>query len=246
MIYKGWNENFPNVLSFSSIVYMKKHPLYTLAKKGSNEAALNLVCDIMQGKDQQEKMYRIKYRYSNAIIVPIRAIEKEGLNKIPFMLAKHISESVGLEFDSDIIQSEKVGRTGENAWHRLAFRPIFEGKVKAGREYILIDDVVTGGGTLNELRNYIESNGGKVVFMAAMGCAQFSSKIALCQATLLQLETQYNKIELSNFLKEEHLYGGNYKALTESEARTILGARTIDEARKRIFEARNAKSRRLL
>jgi orotate phosphoribosyltransferase len=45
---------------------------------------------------------------------------------------------------------------------RLALRPEFEGDVHTGKRYVLVDDVTSLGGTLAELGNYIQSNGGIV------------------------------------------------------------------------------------
>jgi len=106
-----------------------------------------------------------------------------------------------------------------------------------------VDDVVTGGGTFGELRHYIESKGGKVVHMMSAGAAQFSTNIALSEQTKLALEQKYGVKLLSEFLKEHKLYGGNHEALTESEARTLLGAGSLDAARNRIAKARQQGSR---
>jgi hypothetical protein len=42
---------------------------------------------------------------------------------------------------------------------------------------------------------------------------------------------------LHEFLQRHHLYGGNHAALTEAEARLLLGAKTLDAARDRIAAA---------
>jgi len=47
-------------------------------------------------------------------------------------------------------------------------------------------------------------------------------------------------------LKEERLYEGNHKLLTDSEARTILDTTSLDEARNRIAEARQEGTQRIL
>ena len=43
---------------------------------------------------------------------------------------------------------------------------------------------------------------------------------------------------LNDFLKESGMYGGNYEALTESEARALIHIKTIDEAGNRRDSAR--------
>ena len=74
--------------------------------------------------------------------------------------------------------------------------------------------------------------------MMSAGAAQFSTNIALSEQTKLALEQKYGVKLLSEFLKEQNLYGGNHEALTESEARTLLGAGSLDAARNRIAKAR--------
>ncbi|MCL2206573.1 MAG: hypothetical protein FWB90_00570 [Fibromonadales bacterium] len=230
-----WPEGF-KITQLTTVPKMKSHADYDAAKAGNNQAAIRLARDILNGKD--ERLLAIAERHPNAILVAVHTEEKSGKNKIPQMLAKTIGKKTNLEVDTDIVQVNKVGHTGADAWHRLATRAEFQGEVQPGRQYILIDDVVTGGGTLGELRHFIESNGGEVVDMVTAGAAQFSTNIALSKQTQTALENKFNPKEFSKFLLEENLYGGNYKSLTESEARLILGTGSLDRARDRIAKAR--------
>ena len=235
---RAWPENFPNITQLTTVSKMRAHNDYRAAKAGDMEAAARLVRDIMSGKNQQDKIRSIAEKYPDAILVAVHAEEMAGKNKIPGKISHYISEATGLEIITDIVQTNKVGHTGENAWYRLTNRAKFNGDVKPNRKYILIDDVVTGGGTFSELRRFIELNGGEVVDMLSAGAAQFSTNIALSEKTRLDIEQQFGVESLQQFLKEEGLYGGNHKALTESEARLILGAKTLDRARDRIAAAR--------
>lgn len=117
-------------------------------------------------------------------------------------------------------------------------RPEFDGEVQPGRKYIIVDDVVARGGSLSELRHYIESRGGEVVEMTTMGYSQFGTKIALTKETKLALEQKYGYNELREFLKREGIYGGEHAALTESEGRTLLRVGSLESAGNRIAEAR--------
>lgn len=53
----------------------------------------------------------------------------------------------------------------------------------------------------------------------------------------LNLTEKFGETPLREFLASENLYAGSAASLTESEARTILRAGSIDAARTRIFEA---------
>jgi hypothetical protein len=44
---------------------------------------------------------------------------------------------------------------------RLATPPAFTGSIEQGKDYLLIDDHVGLGGTLANLRGYIETQGGR-------------------------------------------------------------------------------------
>ena len=55
---------------------------------------------------------------------------------------------------------------------------------------------------------------------------------------LKSLVDRYGPGKLQFFLKEIDLYGGNYKALTEPEARAIRRAPSLDTARDRVLATR--------
>ena len=61
-------------------------------------------------------------------------------------MAEALADRLGLDVELGIIQSDKVGRTDTGADHRLAFNPTFEGDVKQGQKYLVVDDTLTMGG----------------------------------------------------------------------------------------------------
>ena len=88
------------------------------------------------------------------------------------------------------------------------------------------------------MRRFIESHGGKVVQTIAMATGRSGNEIAPSPDTLKNLVDKYGKDKLNSFMKEVDLYGGNYEALTEPEARALRRAPSLDEARNRILAAR--------
>jgi len=181
------------------------------------------------------KIKRLGLEHPNAIVAGVHAEEITGRNKIPEALAKQIGILTGLEVDKEIVQKTRAQRTGKGEIYRLAHRPAFDGKVQAGRDYILIDDVISKGGTLNELKFYIEQNGGKVVQMVVAGAGRYGTNIALTEKTKTEIISMYGTIALHEFLKEHDIYAGNIGYLTESEARRIMAAGPLNETRNRIF-----------
>ena len=103
---------------------------------------------------------------------------------------------------------------------------------------MLVDDVFSNGGSFNELRLFIERNGGKVVQTAALSLGGHGNKIAPDSMIINALVDKYGQDTLSLFLKEVKLYDGNFKALTNPEAAALRRAPSLDEARDRILAAR--------
>ena len=235
--------NSLSVMQLSSLAKMKSHADYTAAKAGDSGAAFRLVNDLLKGEEQQIKIKELGQKYPDAIIIGVLAEETAGKNKIPFYLAKKINEMTGIEYDRGITQINKVGRTNSSAAYRLAHRPKFGGKVQAGRKYILVDDAITAGGTLSELRSYIESRGGEVVHLVTGGAAANSTNFALSNQTRFDLESKHGIIPLMNFVRECDIYGGRLEYLTESEASELLRFKSLDAVRNRIAEERHGRSR---
>jgi len=249
MSYDGsWNPDFPPVMRFVDLddIYVKPWKLledhydYDDAKNHEDRiAALSLVHSFLKTPENQKQLQMLKQNYPDAIIVPVRAVEANGKNKIPWALAEYIGERTGLEINNNIVQTNRVHRTGKDEWHRFAFRPAFDGEVKSGRDYIIVDDVFSNGGSFNELRLFIEKNGGKVVQAAAMSLGGHGDKLAPEPKVIKALVDKYGSDTLSLFLKEVNLYDGNYKALTNPEAYALGRSPSLDEARDRIFAARS-------
>lgn len=243
---KDWPANFPNVAPFTNIKTMYAHPDYSAAKSGDRDAAYRLVAQFLRGKKQIEKIRLLKEKYPNAILLPVHAEEATGRNAIPIRLADALGVMTGLRVGTDIVQSSKPERTGKDAWYRLANRPAFDGPVIPGQDYILLDDAAARGGTLGELRHYIERNGGHAVAMYVMGAGQFSANIQMAPKTKLALEQRMGRESLRSLLREQGIYGGDHEYLTESEARTLLASENADAARNRILASRHAPGSRII
>jgi hypothetical protein len=243
----GWDHNFPQVMHFIDLInacakpwkLLEAHPYYEAAKNREDKgAAMRLVQDFLKTPENQSQLQRLRCSFPDAILVSIHAIEAEGKNRIPQMLADYIGRRTGLQVDDSVVQSNRVLRTGTDEWHRFAFRPSYIGSILPNRKFILVDDVFSLGGSFNELRRFIESKDSKVVHTIALATGRSGPEIALNPKTLNNLLDRYGKNKLQSFLKEIDLYGGNYNALTEPEARALRRAPSLDEARDRIFAAR--------
>ncbi|MDR3279258.1 MAG: phosphoribosyltransferase [Synergistaceae bacterium] len=244
---KPWPNDFPKVTTVTDYKKMKQHSDYDAAKTGDNEAAIRLIHSLVS-VEKNSIFSALAKKYPNALLVGIHAEEDAGKNKIPQVLAEYIGKITGLEVDEKILQSNIVSHTGAGQNVRLFIRPEFDGNVQSGRDYIVVDDMVTMGSTLGELRYYIESHSGNVVDVVTLSTQHENNKtIALAEETKLVLadifgvksiNNQRDMSALNNFLKESDMYGGNYENLTESEARALIHIKTLDEARNRRSAAR--------
>jgi hypothetical protein len=247
-----WPHNFPPVLYFvddpRQWQALIAHPDYDAAKNHEDRnAAARLVTHFLNRESQKKQLLTLKTTYPDAIIVPVHAIEEHGKNRIPEALAEFMGRIAQMEVDKRIVQNNKVYRTGKDKWYRFAFRPTFDGTVQKGRTYILVDDVFSYGGSLSELRRYIELHGAMVVQTVTMAIGGHREQIALNQKTKVDLEKKFSIESLQIFLKEFDLYGGEYQALTEPEAYALLRwSPTLDEARDRILEARQGRGTAVL
>ena len=227
----GWPATFPNVRVHTTISALKAHPAYEKAKEGNTLAAIAVV----EKFAKPDVLRSISAQYPNAIWVGVHAEEKRGRNKLPNALAQYAAALTGTEADSLIVQSTKTHRTGELSDYRLQNLPEFDGLVVRGAEYILVDDVVTMGGTFAELRAHIETHGGRVVHMTSLAASQFSAKIALDPKTRLALENKFGDAALREFATNS-LQIANWEGVTEGEARWILKQPTLERAGNRLTQ----------
>ena len=233
----AWN-NFPDVIIHNTLSSEKNHPDYQSAKKGDIKAAVRLVTDLIS----KDKLMEIKRLVgdSKAITLAVHAKESQGDNKIPRAMADYISMALGLDVDLDVVQSSYVSRSNKDGFGRLAVQPTFEGDIKKGDKYIIVDDTVTQGGTLANLRGYIESNGGNVIVATTLTGKQYSAKLALSSDTLSKLRDQYSGTNLETWWRE--IFGYGFEKLTESEARYLTRVKDVNAIRDRVTEARQLSS----
>jgi adenine/guanine phosphoribosyltransferase-like PRPP-binding protein len=245
----AWPEDFPRVTHFIDLQncyakpwdILRAHPDYDAAKNHEDkEASMRLVIDFLKTEENQAQLKQIKERYQDAIIVPIQAVEAQGKNRIPLALAEYIGHQAGLEIDTNIVQKNKVPRTGSDEWHRLAFRPQFEGEVKSGRRYVLVDDVFAQGGSFSELRLFIEKNGGKAVHAVVMSLGGHGDSLAPSPEGTKKLLDKFGEKKIELFLREIDLYEGQWSRFTGPETFFLRRAASLDEARDRILAARQA------
>ena len=255
----GWPPEFPKVMRFVEPKNPKtaledrpwgilaQNPDYQAAKRlGDTAAAARLVKYFLDTPKNNAQLLTLQNKFPNAIIVPIHAEDNKSRNRIPTALAEYIAIKTGLEIDTNIIQITDVHRTGSGNGYRFAFRPEFDGIVQKDRNYLIVDDVFTLGGTINEMRFFIDRNGGHTVQAIAMALGGHGEDIALRPSTLKTLLDRHGEKSVKSFMEELNLYDSNYKNLTDPEAYTLCRVPSLDAARDRILAERQAGVPRVL
>jgi hypothetical protein len=201
-----WEEDFPKGYGHTSIAYLRRCFGYEDAKQGNIHAA----SDVVKRCVKQKRLDRFREEYAEAFVLPVNS-----QNALPKALAKEI----GLKLWDKIILTDDVKRKQLPAIQRLQHKPVFSGVIRCGTEYVIVDDVITQGGTIAALRKYVLSNGGKVVAVMALAYSIGSYDIAPTSDKYMRL---LSKFGMAVFWMKEVGLVSSYEELTNSQARYLL------------------------
>ena len=219
---------------FDDCSALQRHPDYQEAKAGNFRSALQLITDLAW-----DELAKKRSRFgSPTIFVAPFARETSGDNAIPQVLAEVLAFLCGASADKNLVQITKVYHTGANPMERLVLRAEFEGPVQAGANYVLVDDVISLGGTLAELAHYVQLKGGVVSDIAVLVNAGRNKSLSPDHQTLKILKERF-----ANEIIE--IFGIHIDALTANEAQYLVGFRTSDEIRNRCLKAKKESNLRL-
>lgn len=213
---------------------LRDHADYAPAKAGDADAALRLAQDYVT--DDVVQQIRTLVGTRQPFLVPVVAQEQSGHNAIPAAFAEVLASRLGLDVQHEIVQSVRAHHTAAGAYHRLAYQAAFDGPVEPGQDYLILDDAITMGGTLANLRGHIEANGGRVIGASVLTGHPNGATMALSPATLQRLRETFGN-DLETYLRDE--FGFGIEHLSEGEAGHVLAARTLDAVRDRIAQARS-------
>ncbi|ULQ47391.1 hypothetical protein JN531_003700 [Flagellatimonas centrodinii] len=226
---------FPPIHRMAKLGAMRDHADYTAAKAGDPEAAARVVADTLTMPGLQA--LRTALGGKRPRVVPVVAAEASGRNALPRAYALALGELLGLEVDTDIVQTVRAFHTNANAYQRIASQPVFDGRVEPGADYLIVDDTQAMGGTLANLRGHIEAAGGRVVLASALTGHETTADIALRPAMRESLIAKHGQA-LDDYLNET--FGFGIDALTQGEAGHLRAAPSIDVIRDRLTEARRS------
>lgn len=210
---KVWGDSFPAVINHTSSSVARHHPDFLAAKQGDFDAAIRLVDDLVK----DEKVMDVATRFPQAHIAYIHRQEGVGINMIPAAFAAKFS-AAGMTVEDDIIAITNVSHTGASDIARLSRRMRFDGEVTKGASYIILDDFITSGAELRDMRDYISSKGGNVVMITTFGHGSFG------RLTDIRIDNDYK-----NKLKEA---GITDQDLRKYGIASEIGCLTLSEAAK--------------
>ncbi len=164
----AWNGQFPPIVNHTSSAVARHHPDFKAAKHGDFQAALRLVDELVK----DEKIALIASRFPKAHIIYNHRMQGDGINMIPAAYAARFS-AIGMTVEHNIVAVTNVSHTNASDISRISKRMRFDGHVNKGVDYILLDDFVTSGAELRDLRDYVSSQGGNVVAMTTFGHGSF-------------------------------------------------------------------------
>ena len=228
-----WPAGFPQVVVHTETALRDNHPEYLAAKSGDAEAALVLAIDLLT--DVGSEAIRELLAGEPAILLPITAEETLGFNAIPDAMAQVLARELNLPVSSgEIVQSNTVGHTRAPAFNRLVTPAMFEGEVEFGARYVLVDDHVGVGGTLANLKGYVETHGGRVVAMTTLTKSRDAHQIALRPETLAVLRGKHGEA-LEEFWHEQ--LGHGLDCLTDVEGQILGREPTLAAIQGRLAQA---------
>ena len=228
-----WPSEFPQVVVHSALRARNTHPSYASAKSGDAVAAHALVETLLSQEETERLAHLLAGR--QPILLPITADEVAGFNAIPDAMAQVLALRLGLSGGAgQINQANKVGHTKADGWHRLVTPAIFSGYVIAGADYVLVDDHVGFGGTLANLRGFIEQNGGTVIAMTTLTETREARQIAVRNQTLNMLYEKHGS-ELADFWNRE--FGHELDCLTNIEGEYLCRVESVAAIKTRMAQA---------
>jgi hypoxanthine-guanine phosphoribosyltransferase len=225
-----WPTDFPDVIVHSDLNIRNAHTCYLPAKSGNEDAANKLACDLFDLAALEKIKELIKIH--SAILCPVTALETAGFNAIPDAMAGLINDMEVT--DHYIVQSNKVGHTKAKSFWRFVTPALFQGAVMPGRNYFLVDDHIGHGGTLANLRGFIEYHGGKVIGISTLTETRDARKIALDPELCAMVRLKHGQ-QLEDFWIDHFGYG--LDCLTHVEAGFLYRQLSFDAIRAGLVEA---------
>lgn len=207
-----WEDDFPPVLIHAQKSEITTHPWFAAARSGDVDGAALLVADTLSGPVADQ--LALLGTGAPPLLAAVHARKLDGLNVLPAVLAQALHLLLGWELDLELVQANIVDHAGAIGFPHLARQAVFDGKVQAGRSYVLVDDFVVQGGTLANLRGHILHHGGQVLAATVLTGNPSAAQLAPARTLIDDMGGKHGSIE--QWWSETFGYG--FDCLTAAEA----------------------------
>lgn len=183
-------------------------------------AALELLDDLVIAATVSKlRSLEEKWGVKPKLIAPAAQIGDSN-NALAIGYANWLGHELDWEVDESVYQMKDFSKDKSRGWVRIAHRSTFYGEIDKKTPYVIVDDVITLGGTLADLRSFILGKGGRVIGMSTIASNEGNDvQIRLDPRNQEKLEKFYG----SDFAKFCHeLLDVDYRGFTDPEAARIL------------------------
>lgn len=201
------------------------------------QAAIDLIDQLASEQAYYNLFDYVDAKTRKPVIIAPACQVADSNNALAIGYAEWLSKQTDWPVEDRVFQKKSVSRDQRDAWTRIAHRCEFYGEIDTSVDYVIVDDVITLGGTLADLRSFILGKGGRVIAMSAIASRSGRpSQIRLGNDTRSSIERLYGKhlAEVCDVLEFSH------DGLTEAEGARVADCYNHVDLRKKILRARNA------
>jgi hypothetical protein len=191
-----WRD-FPDVVVQTTVSKLRSRAAYDKAKQGVGEAAF----EVIQGLFKPEKI-----QFDFDTVVPVMQFDRAYPNALPIAYAIALAKHFEADLELEILQANVVSHTAADAETRILGQPVYIGKLQRGSRILIVDDVITFGSTLANLRGWIEKQGVTVVGATTLAAGFGATKLALPESVHHRLTEQF-PVQAETLAKELWVFG---------------------------------------
>lgn len=161
--------SFPLITAGNYFDDLKQTPKYRQAKYEAAESAAKSVIRQIANKPFMDQLMATFHEAGLNDAIIIAPYKKDSKNLLARTFAIKVAKTFNFEIDTDIIQQSTPKKMQQcDKFERLMAGVSFLGQVRTDKPYVIVDDNVTSGHTINALRDYIESAGGEVKYAVSL------------------------------------------------------------------------------
>lgn len=181
----------------------------------------------------QELIKPAKITFGFDTVVPVMQFDRDKPNALPLVYATALAKHFNAYLEIGVRQVNVVSHTFADAQARILGQPIFMGKIQRGSHVLIVDDVVTYGSTLANLRGLLEQQGATVVGATTLAAGFGGTKLALPDTVRERLLDRFptQAEALANAL------GFSHHCFTNREARFLTGLKNEHEMQRLVAAA---------